>query len=68
MFDVRLVELSADMSSFLVHHAVDVEHEAVATKVCSKLFARLLDADRGVELYVLEPGECSSCESVSMDQ
>ena len=56
------------MSSFFGHHAVDVERKAIATKVCSKVFARLLDADRGVELYVLEPGECSSCEVVSIGQ
>ena len=67
LFDVRLVELVANVSPFFSHHAVDVESEAVATKVCSQVFVRFLDADRGVELDVLESGECGSCELVSID-
>ena len=68
MGDVRLVELIANVSSFFSHHAVDVECKSIATKVCSKVFVGLLDADRRVELYVLESSECGSCEVVSIDQ
>ena len=66
--DVCLVELVTNVSSFFSHHAVDVECKTIATKVCSKVFVGLLDTDRRVELYVLEPGECGSCELVSIDQ
>ena len=68
MSDIRLVELVTNMPSFFSHHAVDVEYKAIATKVCSEVFARLFDADRRVKLYVFEPSKCSPCEMVSIDQ